>query len=116
MKIVITESKLKNYIKDKLGVDLTGKIELVQSNYDIPMSFDGYLMPWVTNMYMNEYGPMFLIKIGNYHWLYQTQGKSYFLMDEMGNHIDQSEFMKMIGISKVGLSMQQLIDLYFIEE
>ena len=116
MKIVITESKLKNYIKDKLGVDLTGKIELIQTYYDIPMKFDEFLTRWVANMYMNKYGPMFLIKIGNYHWLYQTQGKSYFLMDEMGNHIDQSEFMKMIGISKVGLSMQQLIDLYFIEE
>ena len=116
MKIVITESKLKNYIKDKLGVDLTGKIELVQSNYDIPMSFDGYLMPWVANMYMNEYGPMFLIKIGNFHWIYQTQGKSYFFMDEMGNHINQSEFMGIIGIEKLGLSMNQLINLYFTEE
>jgi hypothetical protein len=37
-------------------------------------------------------------------------------MDEMGNHIDQSEFMKIIGIGKLGLSMSQLIDLYFIEE
>ena len=116
MKIVITESKLKNYIKDKFSVDLTGKIELVQTYYDIPMKFDEFLTRWVANMYMNEYGPMFLIKIGNFNWLYQKQGKSYFLMDQMGNYIDQSEFMKVIGIDKLGLSMSQLIDLYFIEE
>ena len=81
MRIVITESKLKNYIKDNFAVDLTGKIELVQTYYDIPMKFEEFLTRWVANMYMNEYGPMFLIKIGNFHWLYQTQGKSYFFMD-----------------------------------
>jgi len=116
MKILITESKLKNFIKDKFGVDLSGKIELVQSRYDIPMSFDNYLTSWVSNMYMNEYGPMFLIDIGGFKWLYQEQGKSYFFMNQMGNHIDQSEFMQIIGIEKLGLSMNQLINLYFIEE
>ena len=116
MKYLITESKLKHYIKDKFGIDLTGKIELVQTYYDIPMKFDEFLTRWVANMYMNEYGPMFLIKIGNFHWLYQKQGKSYFFMDQIGNHINQTVFMEIIGIEKLGLSMNQLINLYFTEE
>jgi len=43
MKYIITESSLKSFIKDKYNIDLTGKIELVQTKYDVPMRFDDYI-------------------------------------------------------------------------
>ena len=116
MKYIITESSLKNFIKDKYNVDLTGKIELVQNKYDVPMVFDDYITSWQLSLYLNEYGPMFLITIGNFKWLYQKQNKRYFFMDFLGNKITEKEFMQVIHIRHLGLSMDQLIELYFTEE
>jgi len=116
MKYIITESSLKSFIKDKYNVDLTGKIELVQTKYDVPMRFDDYITSWQLNLYLNNYGPMYLITIGNFKWLYQRQNKKYFFMDFLGNEVSENEFMQVMHIRHLGLSMDQLIDLYYTEE
>lgn len=116
MKYIITESSLKSFIKDKYNVDLTGKIDLVQNTYDVPMRFDDYITSWQLNLYLNNYGPMYLITIGNFKWLYQRQNKEYFFMDFLGNEISEKEFMQVMHIRHLGLSMDQLIELYYTEE
>ncbi len=117
MKYIITESSIKKFIKDKFNVDLTGKIELVQTKYDVPTRFDDYITSWQLNLWLNNYGPMYLITIGNFKWLYQRQHKEYyFFMDFLGNEISEKEFMVIVGLRQLGLSMDQLIRIYFTEE
>ena len=49
MKYLITESKLKSVIKDKFGLDLTGRVELDPSLYKILNDFDFlFYLRWVT--------------------------------------------------------------------
>jgi hypothetical protein len=116
MKYIIAESSLKSFIKDKYNVDLTGKIELIQNVLEVPMRFDDYITSRQLNLYLNHYGPMFLITIGNFKWIYQRQNKRYFFMDFLGNEISEKEFMQVIHIRHLGLSMDQLIELYYTEE
>ena len=37
-------------------------------------------------------------------------------MDFLGNQVSEQEFMMVVGLRHLGLSMDQLIDIYFTEE
>ena len=43
MKVLITESKLKTFIKDKFNIDFTGRVEIYPSIYKILNYFDFFL-------------------------------------------------------------------------
>ena len=43
MKVIITEANLKNLLINKLGIDLTGKVEMITNTYDIPKIFLGFI-------------------------------------------------------------------------
>ena len=40
MKYLITESKLKTFIKDKFNIDLTGRVEFEPDSYELLVYFD----------------------------------------------------------------------------
>jgi len=117
MKLIITESKLKSFLKDKFGVDLDGKIEMVTNKYELPEEFWN-ITPKVLHIYLNRFGPMFVFKIKNYgNFLYQNQNGSEFVADDNDRMIDIDDFYNILGVNKyLGLSIDDLINIYFKEE
>jgi hypothetical protein len=115
MKILIKESQLKSFIKNKLGVDLTDRINIVTNKWELPMEFDGFMTPTILNKYLNNYGPMFAIETKDNMYLCQDRGKDYgwFTIDKYGGIVDESEIMSDLGVDKLGLSMNDVIPMYF---
>ena len=118
MKYLITESKLKSFLKDKFGIDLDGKIEMVTNKWELPMEFDRVITPKMLNTYLNRFGPMFVFKIINRgNFLYQNQNGSEVVVDDNDRIIDMDDFYNILGVNKyLGISVDNLIDLYFKEE
>ena len=117
MKLLITESKLKTFIKDKFNIDLTGRVELDPSIYlllnyfDFYFSYDGLRRRQLGD----NYGPMYLIELDdNRKVLYQMNYSSNYplILDNKGDLYEESDFMKMLGISALGITMEQFLDLY----
>ena len=68
----LTEANLKNLLINKLGVDLTGKIHMVTNSYELPFEFNERIItPQTLRLYLNKYGPMYVIEIGSQIYLYQ---------------------------------------------
>ena len=118
MKVIITESKLKSFLKNKFGIDLDGKIEMVTNKWELPMEFDRVIAPKVLNIYLNRFGPMFVFKIRNHgNFLYQNQNGLEFVADDNDRMINIDDFYNILGVNKyLGISIDNLIDIYFKEE
>jgi hypothetical protein len=112
MKVLISENKFKTFLKDKLGIDLTDKVSLITSGYDLPMSFDRYLGTAMLNVNLNEYGPMYLIRINGSKYLYQNRGRHDFIMNSMGGMLETNHFRDILELPPLGVSIQQILDLY----
>jgi hypothetical protein len=116
MKVLITESKMKNIIKSNFGLDLTGKIHMVTNKWELPEEFDFFMNPRVLNKYLNKYGPMFVFEIGRKSYLTQNRdGSDWMIIDNGDRPLSELEFMKILGIEYLGLSMDDLINLYMEE-
>ena len=117
MKLLITESKLKTLIKDKFNIDLTGRVELDPSIYKILNDFDFYFdYDGVRRRQLGDnYGPMYLIELDdNRKILYQMNYSSNYplILDNKGDLYEESDFMDLLGISALGITMEQFLDLY----
>jgi len=117
MKYLINESQLKNIIKSNFGVDLTNKIHMVTNKWELPFEFE-YVSPRTLNNYLNKFGPMYVFEIGKKLYLGQNQGRKdgWTIVDTGDRIVSELEFMKMLGIEYLGLSMDNLLDEYFKEE
>lgn len=120
MKYIITESKLKSVIKDKFGLDLTGRVELDPSLYKILNDFDLFFSyeGLRRRLNMENYGPMYLIELDdNRKVLYQMNYSSNhpLIIDNKGDVYDESDFMDFLGIRPLGLTLEQFLDLYIYE-
>ncbi len=123
MKFLITESKLKEFIKKKFGVDLTGRIKMIQSYYDLPESFQNRFSKEIINSYLNKFGPMYVIVGDTDSYLYQNQNDGEIIVNRSiivnrdNKIINNSELMKDLGIEyTMGLSIDDLINLYVNED
>jgi len=117
MKLLITESKLKSVIKDKFDIDLTGRVELDPSLYKILNDFDFYFTydGLQRRLNMENYGPMYLIELDdNRKVLYQMNYSSNhpLILDNKGDLYEESDFMNMLGIRALGITLEQFLDLY----
>jgi hypothetical protein len=117
MKVLITESKLKTFIKDKFNIDLTGRVELEPDSYDLLPYFDNYFTydGLLRRRMMDNYGPIYLIKLNDgikifYQMNYSSNHQ--LILDSRGDLYEESEFMKMLGISALGITLEQFLDLY----
>jgi hypothetical protein len=117
MKVLITESKLKTFIKDKFNIDLTGRIEFEPDSYDLLLYFDNYFTydGLLRRRMMDNYGPIYLIELNDgikifYQMNYSSNHP--LILDSRGDLYEESEFMKMLGISALGITMEQFLDLY----
>jgi len=117
MKYLINESQLKNIIKSNFGVDLTNKIHMVTNKWELPFEFE-HISPRTLNNYLNKFGPMYVFEIGKKLYLGQNQGREngWTIADTGDRIVTELEFMKMLGIEYLGLSMDNLLDEYFKEE
>jgi len=117
MKYLITESKLKTLIKDKFNIDLTGRIEFEPDTYELLNYFDDYLSKdnLARRRRMDNYGPIYFIELDNsYDLLYQMNyatGQSWIINNGCDTW-DESDFMNFLGISGLGISVEQFLDLY----
>jgi hypothetical protein len=108
--------KNKKFLKNKLGIDFTGKISMVTSTYDVPMEFDRNIPSAMVNRYLNKFGPMYLFELDGKKYLYLDVGVHEKFIDEDGNIYIENEIPEKLGIDEMGLRFSNIIDLYFKEE
>ena len=117
MKYLITESRLKTLIKDKFNIDLTGRVELDPSIYKVLNDFDNYFTyeGLHRRLSMDNYGPMYFIELNDkLKILYQMNYSSNnpLIIDNKGDMYEESEFMSLLGVSALGITLEQFLDLY----
>ena len=113
MKFLITESKLKQFIQKKFGVDLTNRIMKIENYDSLPESFKLLYGPGIFNFYLNKYGPIYLISGNSENYLYQNQDYRKFIVNSYDEVVSQSELIEDLGIPYgMGLSIDDLINLY----
>ena len=118
MKVIINESDLKK-VFNRLGVDLEGNVHMVTNQYELPMVFDNLIPPTLVRMYLNNYGPMYVINLPPQKYLFQRQKnvRDYVLIDRHGNGFTQSEFLEdKLKIPPIGITLQDVIDTFVQEE
>ena len=117
MKFIITEGNLKGFIKKKLGVDLTGKIKLITSAYDIPIKFRNTIDVSDWKRLMNRYGPFFHIDAGHgREFLIQERGNDEFVgVDIHEQYVTGQEVLEYLRLDILGLGLNKIIDMYFDE-
>lgn len=118
MKLIITESQLKNIIKSNFGLDLTGKIRMVTNKWELPFEFDTVIGERMLNHHLNKFGPMFVFDTKKGLFLAQDRGKQYDgwnIADKFDFGLSELDFMKILGIEYLGLSIDDLINEYFDE-
>lgn len=122
----INESNEKNkiFLKDKFGIDLDGKIKMVQSYEDLPLTLASHWYPEDFNKMLNVGGPFYTInitkgyKIGNTYvnklYLYRARvDGSSFLIDQDGYNKAESTFLENLGVDVMGLTIKDLVNIYF---
>ena len=122
-----SNEKNKNFLKDKFGIDLDGKIRMIQSYEDLPLVFASHFYPKDFNRMLNDGGPFYVLninkgyKIGNQYvnklYLYRPRvdGSSY-LVDQDGYNKAESTFLENLGVDVMGLTIKDLVNIYFNEE
>ena len=121
-----SNNKNKTFLKDKFGIDFDGKIKMIQSFEELPSMFRVYFFPKDFNRMLNNGGPFYVInsdkgyKIGNKYvnkyYLYRPRvdGSSY-LIDQDGYNKAESTFLENLGVDIIGLTIKDLVDIYFEE-
>jgi hypothetical protein len=114
MKILINESDLRNLLVNRLGIDLTGKVKILTSVYHIPMVFDEYMNSHLTRVWMNNYGPMYLIKLPDETLIYQKQGKirDKILVNSEGESYQEQEVLDKLGVPPIGLTLTDIVNTF----
>lgn len=117
MKVLITESKLKTFIKDKFNIDLTGRVEIYPSIYELLNYFDFFFTYEGLHRRntMDNYGPMYLIELDNGDKVFYQMNYSSnrpLILDSRGDSYEEFDFMSLLGISALGITMEQFLDLY----
>ena len=122
-----SNEKNKNFLKDKFGIDLDGKIRMIQSYEDLPLVFASHFYPKDFNRMLNDGGPFYVLninkgyKIGNTYvnklYLYRPRvdGSSY-LVDQDGYNKAEYTFLENLGVDVMGLTIEDLVNIYFNEE
>ena len=125
MKLIITESKLKELITNLIGYNLSDRIEMITSWVELD---NGGRQVFNDNresfrFYCNHYGPFFKIETGSgnkkndYYVQYQGKENGWFISGSgWPVKMDEYEFLKLLGIDSLGISLNKIIDQFFIEE
>jgi hypothetical protein len=115
MKKMLIESNISNFIKDKLGVDLSDRIHMVTNQYELPMEFDWIISSKALNIYLNQYGPMYVFEGKKNTYLGQPRKNKWFVVDKRDSEVSELDVMKDLGIEMLGLSLNDLVSEYINE-
>jgi len=120
MKYIITENQIKKLIKKYFDLDLTDNISMVTSKWDLPNEFKEIITDRNLNIFLNRYGPMYVIKTPKDMYLSQPHttdsGRDeWMIFDTTDSSVSELELMRKLGIHALGISMSELINAY-IEE
>jgi hypothetical protein len=97
----------------KSGFD-PSKIEMLTSKYDIPSDFYTDFTWNTLRGLMNYWGPMYLLEIQEYRFLFQQQNdKNFWIVENIGQVIEPRVLE---SLSLKGLDVNKVINLYFEEE
>jgi hypothetical protein len=115
MKIIINESNVRNLLVNRLGVDLTGKIHMVTNSYELPFEFNERIItPQTLRLYLNKYGPMYVIEIGSQMFLYQHQQLlnevRKMIVDTNDKSYSEDQILNKLGIPPIGLSLDDIVE------
>jgi hypothetical protein len=115
MKYIITESRIKDLIKDWFNINFTGKVEEVTSADILSDYFNECGSYTYINRRIDKFGPMYLIDMSDkVKILYQKNldnGKDWIITNDC-IPLDESYFMDLLGIEPLGLTMEQFIEIY----
>lgn len=115
MKYIITENQIKRIIEKNFGLDLTDKIHMVTSKFDLPKEFRNVIPPSNLNFYLNQFGPMYVIDTPKGMFLAQDRGKdngNWLIANDSDFGLTELDVMGYLGIEYLGLSMGDLINTY----
>jgi hypothetical protein len=115
MKKCLIESNISNFIKDKLGIDLSDRIHMVTNQYELPMEFDWIISSKALNIYLNQYGPMYVFEGKKNTYLGQPRKNKWFVVDKRDSEVSELDVMKDLGIEMLGLSLNDLVSEYINE-
>jgi hypothetical protein len=115
MKKMLIESNISNFIKDKLGIDLSDRIHMVTNQYELPMEFDWIISSKALNIYLNQYGPMYVFEGKKNTYLGQPRKNKWFVVDKRDSEVSELDVMKDLGIEMLGLSLNDLVSEYINE-
>lgn len=125
MRIIITESKLKNLINNILGYDLSDRIEMITSWSELNNGghFAFRRDREKFNRDLNHYGPFFIFSIGpgkyrnRYYVQYQGKENGWLIRGEstLNPTLDEYDFLSLLGISSLGVKLNKIIDEFVIE-
>jgi hypothetical protein len=118
MKIIITKNRLKELVEKILGYDLTENIEIITSWHELDSGGQRLFSDGKEefNWLLNHYGPMFLFNVNGDNYYVQPQGKEYgtLVLSDRKNRkideIDENDFLKILGLDILGISLNKLID------
>jgi len=118
MKYIITEDKLKKFLKKQFGVDLTGDVEMITSVHQIPSVFARHFSTSEITRHLNHYGPMYTVRIdktGETFLIHDRGGNELYIYTSLGYRINEEIFFERIGMEPI-ISVMDLIDQYYKEE
>lgn len=119
---LLTEVKLKNLLVNKLGIDLTGKVETIKYKHQLPKKYLDLISPKKINDWLNMYGPMYLFRLPYRNFLYQSQSNTWteshsgLLLSYNGKTYTDAEFLELLGIPPMGITIQDIVDTFVKEE
>jgi len=119
MKILISESDLRNLLVNRLGIDLTGEVEMITSNHHVPQVFQEIISNDILiTGWMNDYGPMFIIHTPDKSYLYQKQRRNrpYLLVGSDGKAYEEEDLFNKLGIPPIGLNLDDIVNTFGEEE
>jgi hypothetical protein len=117
MKYLITESKLKNLLIDKFGVDFTGDIKMITTVKDIPSVFLRLGDERTFKIYLNKFGPLYTIKRPKERYLVQPgNNNEWQIADENFKQYTQKQLLDKLEIPPIGISLNDIIELFVDEE
>ena len=121
MKIIITENSLKSFIRNKLGIDLTGKIRLISYYEDLDNRIKRNIASRkMLNDLLNKGGPFFEMEgVNGKLFIVQSFGSAlyphWFGIDDKGMIITEPVAIKYLGLDSLGMTLDKVIDMYFDE-
>lgn len=117
MKVLLTENQLKQFIENKLGLDLDDKIHMITSKYDLPREFHYAFAGDARffNQSLNYFGPMYVIETPEGKFLYHNRNGKIRIYDENDTqNLSPRDVLRSLGISPYwGFDIDDLINIYF---